>query len=89
MAYTTVVEEDHNPIESGGINGGFHKRKSREDHLSVGVETDSIDQMLTAIEKMGGTVVRQHTRSASGVIYMADFADPEGNVMALWEKPKR
>ena len=54
MAHTTAVDKDHNPIEPGGINGGFYKRKSKEDHPSFGVETGSIDKTLQAIEKAGG-----------------------------------
>ena len=88
MALTTAVDNNFREIEPGGINGGFYKRKSKDDHPSFGVETDSIDQTLTAIEKAGGKVVTpKHAIGEWG--FMADFADPEGNVMALWEKPKR
>lgn len=41
MAYTTLVDKDENPIEPGGINGGFYKRKSKDDQPSFGVETAS------------------------------------------------
>lgn len=88
MALTTAADKDHNPIEPGGINGGFYKRKSREDQPSFGVQTDSIDRTLAAIEKSGGKVVTpKHSIGEWG--FMADFADPEGNVMALWEKAKK
>ena len=50
MALTTAADKDHNPIEPGGINGGFYKRKSKEDQPSFGVQTDSIDRTLAAIE---------------------------------------
>lgn len=85
MALTTAADKDFNPIEPGGINGGFYKRKSKNDHPSVGVETDSIDKTIKAIEKAGGKVVTpKHSIGEWG--FMADVADPEGNVMALWEK---
>ena len=88
MAFTTASDKEHHPIEPGGINGGFYKRKSKEDHPSVGVETDSIDNTLKAVEKAGGKVVTpKHPIGECG--FMADFADSEGNVMALWEKPKK
>lgn len=87
MALTTPTDKDHNPTQLGGINGGFYKRKSKDDHPSVGLETDSIDTTLKAIEKNGGTVVTpKHSLGECG--FMADFADPEGNVMTLWEKSK-
>lgn len=88
MAVTTPADKKHNPTELGGINGGFYKRKSKDDHPSVGVETDSIDNTLKTIEKAGGKVVTpKHPIGEWG--FMADFTDPEGNVMALWEKPKK
>lgn len=42
MAYTTSVDKDQNPIEPGGINGGFYKRKSKQDQPSFGVETGTL-----------------------------------------------
>lgn len=88
MAYTTPVDQEHNPTEPGGINGGFYQRKSKTDQPSFGVETGSIDETLKAIEKAGGKVVTpKHATGEWGS--MADFADPEGNVMTLWEKAKK
>jgi uncharacterized protein len=88
MAYTTAVDKDHNPIEPEGINGGFYRRKSKHDQPSFGVETGSIDKTLKAIEKSGGKVITpKHSIGEWG--FMADFADLEGNVIALWEKPKK
>ena len=88
MALTTAADKDYNLTELGGINGGFYKRKSKDDHPSFGVETSSIDETLKAIEKAGGRVVTQkHSIGEWG--FMADFADPEGNVITLWEKPEK
>jgi predicted enzyme related to lactoylglutathione lyase len=87
MAQTTDSDNDYNPTELGGINGGFYKRKSEDDHASFGVETDSIARTLEAIDKAGGKVVTpKHAIGEWG--FMADFADPEGNVIALWERAK-
>lgn len=88
MAYTTPVDQEHNPTEPGGINGGFYQRKSKTDQPSFGVETGSMDETLKAIEKAGGKVVTpKHSIGEWG--FMADFADPEGNVITLWEKAKK
>lgn len=88
MALTTASDKEHHPTELGGINGGFYTRKSKEDHPSVGVETDSIDNTLKAVETAGGKVVTpKHSLGECG--FMADFADPEGNVMTLWERAKK
>ena len=88
MAYTTAVDSDQNPIEPGGINGGFYARKSKDDQPSFGVQTGSIDKTLKAIEKAGGKVITpKHSIGEWG--FMADFADPEGNFITLWEKSKK
>ena len=88
MAYTTAVDKDQNPVEPGAINGGFYKRKSNNDHPSFGVQTDSIDETLQAIEKAGGKITTpKHAIGEWG--FMADFTDPEGNLITLWEKPKK
>jgi predicted enzyme related to lactoylglutathione lyase len=82
-AYTTAVDQDQNSIEPGGINGGFYQRKSKNDQPSFGVETGSIDETLQAIEKGGGKVMTpKHAIGEWG--FMADFSDPEGNVIILW-----
>ena len=88
MARTTAADKEYNPTELGGINGGFYKRKSKADQPSCSVETASIDDSLKAIEKAGGKVVTpKHPIEEWG--FMADFADPEGNVLSLWEKSKK
>ncbi len=88
MALTTASDKDYNPTEIGGINGGFYKRTSKDDHPSFGVETDSIDNTLKAIDQAGGKIVTaKHAIGEWG--YMADFADPEGNVITLWERSKK
>ncbi len=88
MALTTPADKDYTPTVPGGINGGFYKRKSNADQPSCGIETDSIDETLRAIEQAGGKVVTpKHALDGHG--FMADFADPDGNVLTLWEKPKR
>jgi predicted enzyme related to lactoylglutathione lyase len=51
-------------------------------------ETGSIDESLKAIEKAEGKVVTpKHSIGEWG--FMADFADLEGNIIALREKPVR
>ncbi|MDR4469010.1 MAG: hypothetical protein MRJ68_12070 [Nitrospira sp.] len=85
MAYTTAVEKDENPTELGGINGGFYKRQSGDESPSLIVETESIDKTLKAIEAGGGKVITpKHSVDECG--FMADFADPEGNVLSLWQR---
>jgi hypothetical protein len=79
------------PIQPEGGSLGLpadFKRKGKDEYPSVVVQTESIDKTLKAIEAGGGKVVTpKHSIGKWG--FMADFADPEGNVFALWEKGKK
>jgi len=87
MANTTPSDKDGMPTEIGGINGGFYKRTSTSDAPSLVVQTDSIDETIKKIEAAGGKITTpKHAIGEWG--FMADFTDPEGNAMGLWEQPK-
>ena len=84
MAMTTEVDKDQKPTELGGINGGFYKRKSKEQQPSFVIETDSIDQTLKDAEAAGAKVTRP--KEAMGDMgSMAEFVDPDGNEISLWQ----
>src|SRR5262245_58875786 len=86
IALTTAVDKNQQPTEIGGINGESHKRKAKDNSTSFGEHTDPIKTCLKTIEKGRGKIVTpKHSIGEWG--FMADFADPEGNVIALWEKP--
>ena len=88
MAMTTEVDKEQTPTEPGGINGGFYKRKSKDQQPSFVVETDSIEETLTAVQAAGGKVTRQ--KEAIGEMgFMAEFIDPDGNEMSLWQNAKK
>lgn len=84
MANTTEVNEEQMPTEAGGINGGFYIRNNANDKPSFVIETDSIDGTLMEIEKAGGKTTRPKT-SVGDMGFMAEFTDPEGNEISLWE----
>lgn len=87
MVYTTEVDDNQKPTETGGINGGIYKRSSNNQQPSIVVETDSIDETLKAVEEAGGeTTTPKHPLDGWG--FMADFTDPEGNEITLWEERK-
>lgn len=87
MIFTTEIDKEQNPTKPGGINGGFYKRESKKQQPSFVIETDSIEQTLKKIEKAGGKVLTaRHPIGEWG--FMADFADPEGNELSLWEDVK-
>ncbi len=88
MAYTTRVDKEHNPVEVGGINGGFYKRTSKKQQPSFAVQTDSVDETLSRIIEAGGKIITpKHDIGKWG--FMAEFLDPEGNEISLWEEAKK
>ncbi len=88
MATTTEVDKNQTPTEPGGINGGFYKRPSKSAQPSIVVETDSIEKTLQAAEKAGGKATRK--KSPIGDMgFMAEFTDPDGNEISLWENAKK
>lgn len=88
MAQTVKVDKKQNPKEIGGINGGFYKRTGKNQQPTIVVETDSIDKTIKKIKKAGGKVTTpKHKIGDWG--FMADFKDPEGNDITLWQAPKK
>ncbi|MBI3535308.1 MAG: VOC family protein [Deltaproteobacteria bacterium] len=89
MAMTTDIDpKTQRTAELGGINGGFYKRKSKSQQPSFVVETDSIDKTLEKVKKAGGKVKR--AKSPIGDMgFMAEFVDPDGNEMSLWQEVKK
>ena len=84
MAMTTAADKDGTPTEVGGINGGFYKRKSKNDQPTVAIQTESIDETVKKIEKAGWKITTpKHDIGEWGM--MADFKDPDGNEFSLWQ----
>lgn len=88
MAFTTAVDKNQNPTEPGGINGGFYPRKSKKQYPTMIVTTNSIDETIKKIKKAGGKILSPKHEIDPGM-FMADFADPDGNEMTLWESTKK
>jgi uncharacterized protein len=88
MGYTLVTtgpSGDEGPTEPGFVNGGM---MSREDSPSPApilvVDVDSIDDTLARVGDLGGRTLRG--REPVGAMgFAAYLADPEGNVIGLWE----
>jgi uncharacterized protein len=88
MGYTLVTtgpSGDEGPTEPGFVNGGM---MSREDSPSPApilvVDVDSIDDTLARVGALGGRTLRG--REPVGEMgFAAYLADPEGNVIGLWE----
>ena len=86
MAVTTDLDaKTQRPNEMGGINGGFYQRKNKGQQPTFVVETDSIDKTLEKVKKAGGKVKR--AKSPIGEMgFMAEFVDPDGNDVSLWQE---
>jgi predicted enzyme related to lactoylglutathione lyase len=88
MGYTLVSSgpsDDTGPTEPGFINGGM---MSRDDSPSAApilvIDVDSIDDTLDRIGRLGGKTLRAR-EPVGDMGFAAYLADPEGNVIGLWE----
>ena len=84
LVTTTPVDESMRPTESGGINGGMMQRTDSTPNPVITIGVASIDDALKQVEASGGTVVTPRTPIPEMGAF-AYFADPEGNVMGLFE----
>ena len=89
LSYTTVatgpVQESGMPSEAGYINGGMFPRQDGPLNSPViTVDVASIDDALKRIEQLGGSMVLAK-QPVGDMGFAAYFADPEGNVVGLWE----
>ncbi|HEX5140529.1 MAG TPA: VOC family protein [Dehalococcoidia bacterium] len=78
-----------NPMEYGmveapgsGIGGGISKGQADEHLVTVYVEVDDLQATLDKATSMGGKVIMPPTE-IPGAVTMAQFEDPEGNLIGL------
>jgi predicted enzyme related to lactoylglutathione lyase len=81
---TTPTDERMMPTEPGSINGGMMTRTDETPAPVITIDVEAIDDALAQIEAKGGRTVTPRT-PIPGMGAFAYFADPEGNVMGLWE----
>jgi predicted enzyme related to lactoylglutathione lyase len=62
-------------------------RESPEEYPEITIEVSSINDYLKKINKSGGKTITPKTAVGDMGSY-AEFMDPEGNVMGLWEEAK-
>jgi uncharacterized protein len=85
FALTVTADENGNPTEVGGINGGIHKRMGASDAGPViNIMVDDIDAKLKEVEAAGGHVIQPRTDIEEFGLSMALFSDTEGNVMGVY-----
>jgi len=88
MDYTIVTtvasDEAGTPTEPGAINGGMARRQEPLTAPTITIQVDDVERALDTVEKLGGQVV-QGRREVGAMGFTGYVADPEGNVVGLWE----
>lgn len=85
FALTVAADDNGDPTEVGGINGGFHQRHGDTDRSPVvNISVDDVDATLASVVASGGSVVQPRTDLPDFGLTMALFADPEGNVLGVY-----
>lgn len=90
MGYTMVTtgptDPESGPTEVGFVNGGMFQRS--DDYPGKGpnvvVDVPSVDEALRKVEAAGGKALGAK-QPVGDMGFSAYFADPEGNVIGLWE----
>lgn len=81
---TTPVDENHIPKEPGAINGGMMKRTDEVKAPVIAVQVDSVDVYIEKVTSKGGKLIMPKVEIPN-MGYYAYIADPQGNVLGLWE----
>ncbi len=81
---TSESDTDGKSVEPGAINGGLQKKGERAMTPTVVVEVEDIDSALTKIVEKGGVVILEKEKMGDMGFY-AQFDDPEGNRLGLFE----
>ncbi|GAB3174253.1 VOC family protein [Myceligenerans halotolerans] len=84
MVGTTPSDQNGQPTEPGGINGGLAARGGAITAPLVTVHVADIEESLQQIEQAGGKRV-QEKEPVGDFGFVAYFADPEGNTVGLWQ----
>lgn len=74
---------------TGEVSGAFvaGRNASRSPGMLLYIMVDGIEQACKAVEANGGTIVQPLGADAPELT--ARFADPEGNVLGLYQEPKQ
>jgi len=90
MVSTGPVDEQGMPKEPGFISGGIGKRGGPLEHPVVTIVVDEISAAEKTIEKNGGKIVQRKQAIGDGSMgWTGYFKDSEGNVVGLYQWPKK
>jgi uncharacterized protein len=91
LAFTTDTDEASRvPKNAGAINGGLYKRTDKDQQTKITILVDDVREAMKLVEAAGGKVLGGVQRPGEpdeipGVGLFANFVDPEGNVVTLYE----
>jgi predicted enzyme related to lactoylglutathione lyase len=84
-ARTVAVNEQGDPKELGGINGGLFVRGTNGlNSTFLEIRVSSIDAVLGKVMALGGSVLRDKS-AILDIAFFAVIKDSEGNIVGLWE----
>jgi uncharacterized protein len=90
MVSTGPIDAQGAPSEPGSINGGIAKRGGPLEHTVVTIVVDEITAAEKTIEKNGGKIIQRKQPIGDGSMgWTGYFKDTEGNVVGLYQMPKR
>ncbi len=90
MIATGPVDAQGMPKEPGSISGGIGKRGGSLLHPVITIIVDEISTAEKTIEKNGGKVVQRKQAIGDGSMgHVGYFKDSEGNIVGLYQMPKR
>jgi predicted enzyme related to lactoylglutathione lyase len=81
---TKVDPSTFQPIETGAINGAIIGRAGKLSGPIIIANVASIDRTFEKVADVGGTII-EPKREINKMGFYAYVADPEGNVIGLWE----
>jgi uncharacterized protein len=89
MVETGAVDDQHMPKAPGYIGGGIGKRGGPLEHPVVTIIVDELSAAIKKVEKNGGKIVRAKEEIPGNMGWTAYFKDTEGNVVGLYQSPRR
>ncbi len=90
MVTTGPSDDKGNPKTPGYIGGALAKRSEILKHPVITVVVPEILDAEKAVEKNGGKIVQRKTAIADGTMgFMGYFKDTEGNLVGLYQWPKK
>jgi predicted enzyme related to lactoylglutathione lyase len=88
MVTTAPSDERGLPQEVGTINGGLKKRSDSAETPVLVVRVASVEDAIQKATDAGGKIILPRQTIGEWGTY-ARIADPEGNVVGLWEEKKK